>query len=93
MDATKAFGAIGAIATLVFLAPLIGVLFGAFSGFVVGLFFEQTIVGFLTRIGFDMAGFAVWQVGAALGFIGAFFRASQTNNGASFRVSRTSNTK
>ena len=34
----------------------------------------------MTRIGFDMAGFAVWQLGAALGFVGAFFRSSQTNN-------------
>lgn len=80
MDFSKAIVAVVAVATLVFLSPLIGVLFGAFSGFIVGLFFEQTIVGFMTRIGFDMAGFAVWQMGAALGFVGAFFRSSQTNN-------------
>lgn len=80
MDFSKAIVAVVAVAALVFFSPLIGVIFGAFSGFIVGLFFEQTIVGFMTRVGFDMASFAVWQLGAALGFVGAFFRSSQTNN-------------
>jgi len=62
-----------------FLLPLVGVLFGAFAGLVVGLFFEQTIIGFLTRLGIDMTGFAMWQIGASLGFLGAFFRSSSVN--------------
>jgi hypothetical protein len=78
MNENQGFAVIGAVAATAFLAPLLGVLFGAFSGLIVGLFFEQTIVDFMTRIGFDMAGFAVWQLGAALGFVGAFFRCTQT---------------
>lgn len=80
MSTTKAIAAIGAFFALIFLAPLVGVISGAFSGLVVGMFFEQTILEFMARVGFDMTGFAIWQLGAALGFVGAFFRASQTNN-------------
>lgn len=75
----NAAAALAAIAAMIFFAPLIGVLFGAFTGWVVGLFFTETIIGFFARAGFDVAGFAVWQIGAALGFIGAFFKATHTN--------------
>jgi uncharacterized membrane protein len=75
----NAAAALAAIAALIFFAPLIGVLFGAFAGWVVGLFFTETIIGFFARAGFDVAGFAVWQIGAALGFVGAFFKATQTS--------------
>lgn len=61
-------------AAMVFFAPVIGVLFGAFAGWVVGLFFGDTILSFLTRVGVDTAGLAVWQVGAAMGFLGSFLR-------------------
>jgi len=77
VNSLKVFAGVGAIAALVFFAPLIGVVFGAFSGFIVGLFFEQTITEFMTRAGFEMAGYHVWQIGAALGFLGAFFRSPQ----------------
>lgn len=80
MESSKALGAIIALVSLVFFAPLIGVLFGAFSGWVVGLFFADTVLGFLARIGIDVSGLNMWQVGAALGFLGAFFRSSHTSN-------------
>lgn len=65
-----------AFAGLVFLVPILGVLFGAFSGWVVGLFFTDTILGFLARLGADTDGLAVWQVGAAMGFLGGFLKTS-----------------
>jgi len=65
---------------LIILFPLIGVLAGAFVGWVVGLFFEDTVMGFFARAGFDTAGYAMWQLGAALGFVGAFFRSTVTTD-------------
>jgi hypothetical protein len=61
---------------IAFVAPLCGVLIGAFMGWVVGLFFGDTILSFLARVGVDTAGLAVWQVGAAMGFLGSFLRTS-----------------
>lgn len=72
----KALAAIFTVAAFLFVAPIIGVLFGAFAGWVVGLFFAETVLGFLARTGFDVAGFSMWQVGAAMGFLGSFVRAS-----------------
>lgn len=51
--------------------PVIGTLFGAVIGWVVGLFFGKAILGVLACIG--IKGFSMWQIGAALGFIGGFF--------------------
>jgi hypothetical protein len=68
------FGVFFLIAAL----PLLGTLAGAFVGWVVGLFFEETVMGFFSRLGFDTAGYAMWQLGAALGFVSAFFRSTTT---------------
>lgn len=65
-------------AALVFFVPVLGTLFGAFSGWVVGLFFEATILDFLARIGVAVAGLALWKVGAAMGFLGGFLKTSVT---------------
>jgi len=61
---------------LIFFAPVIGVLIGAFSGWVVGLFFAETIMTTLAGFGFS-ASVSMWQLGATLGFIGGFFRISR----------------
>lgn len=76
----KAIGAIVVLAVLLCLSPLIGVLAGAFSGWIVGLFFSDVILWFLTKVGVDTAGLEVWHVGVALGFLGSFFRPSITTN-------------
>lgn len=62
----------------VFLMPLIGTLLGAFSGWVVGLFFAETIMTTLAGFGFG-ASISMWQLGASLGFVGGFFRVRQFN--------------
>lgn len=64
------------VAALIFLTPMIGSLTGAFAGWVVGLFFADTILGILRQIG--ITGVEMWQVGMFLGFVGGFFRASIT---------------
>lgn len=66
-------GAIVSVAGLIFLLPLIGVLVGAFSGWVVGLFFADTIMTVFAGFGFS-ASISMWQLGATLGFVGSFFR-------------------
>lgn len=65
---------------IAFIAPLFGVLIGAFMGWVVGLFFSATILDFLSRVGVETAGLALWQVGAAMGFLGSFLRTSVTKH-------------
>lgn len=67
-----------AIVVLLFIMPLIGVLFGAFAGWVVGLFFHDTIMTFLLSVGVDVSNLTMWQIGASLGFIGAFFKSTLT---------------
>ena len=75
MDTTlKVFGGALAIVILLFTAPLLGVLGGAFGGWVVGIFFTDLIIGTLARFGVDTAGLAVWHLGAFLGFVCGFFK-------------------
>lgn len=64
-------GALAAAAMLI-VAPLLGTLLGLFVGWIVGWFFDETILGILTQLG--VSGVKMWQVGAFLGFVGAFFR-------------------
>lgn len=63
---------------LIVVMPVMGVLFGAFAGWIVGLFFTPTILDFLRRLGVDTAGLQVWQIGAAMGFFGGFLKTSVT---------------
>jgi hypothetical protein len=60
-----------------FIFPLIGVTFGALAGFVVGLVFTDTVqvVGNLI----SDTPMPAWQVGAALGFVGSFFKTTAIN--------------
>lgn len=59
---------------LIFVSPILGVLVGAGAGWVVGLVFEDAIIGFLNRLGVETAGLTMWQVGASLGFIGGYLK-------------------
>lgn len=62
------------VAAIVFLAVLLSTLFGALAGWIVGLVFAETILGIFAALG--IKGFAMWQIGAFLGFVGAFFKAT-----------------
>jgi hypothetical protein len=74
-----AVGLVG-LAGFLFLATILGPLLGGFAGWIVGFFWTDPILNFLHRFGVDTAGLSVWQIGVALGFMGGFFKASQTNN-------------
>lgn len=78
MDVLKIIGGAVVLIVLLFLAPLIGVLCGAFSGWIVGFWWTDPILNFLSRFGLDTAGLTLWQIGAALGFLGSFFKSTLT---------------
>lgn len=69
-----------AFIAVIFVAPLFGVLAGAFSGWVVSFFFDETIRDGLMKFGVNLSGMPLWQLGATLGFVGGFFKSHQTNN-------------
>ena len=61
-----------------FIVVSFGTLIGALSGWVVGLFFGDTILGILACLG--ITGFKMWQIGAFLGFVGGFFKSSLSSS-------------
>ena len=65
----------GTLATIsvLFFIRLIGPAVGALSGWIVGLVFGDAIFSVLRAFGVDTTQFAMWQLGAALSFIGSFF--------------------
>jgi len=52
---------------------------GAFSGWVVGMFFGDTIYAVLNAFGVNTQNVEIWQIGLTLAFIGSFFKAVQTS--------------
>jgi hypothetical protein len=70
----KALTVITALFLALFLVPLVGVLFGSFSGWVVGLIFSGTCEYFLQY--FKLIEVEMWEIGAFLGFVGSFFRSA-----------------
>lgn len=73
----KIFGAALAlllIVPVVFFFVILVTLMGAVAGWVVGLFFEETILTTLARFGVNVGGLAMWQLGATLAFVGSFFK-------------------
>lgn len=59
---------------IAFISPIFAVFLGAAAGWIVGLCFEEEIMGFLSRIGVETVDMSMWQLGAALGFIGGFLK-------------------
>ena len=57
-----------------FLASILGTVFGAMGGWFVGLLFDETLV--LVADMFGISGTPAWQLGAILGFVGGFLRTS-----------------
>ena len=65
---------LGLVATLAF--TIVATFFGAVSGWIVGLFFEEMILGFFTQLGItDMS---MWQLGAVFGWMGGFLKTKVT---------------
>lgn len=76
----KLIGSFVVIAVGLFLLCCLATIMGAAIGWVVGLFFSDVILGFLSRIGMDVDGIHLWEVGAALGFIGSFIKSTYNGN-------------
>lgn len=64
------------VVAMIIFAVIFGTLFGGIAGWIVGLFFTDTILQTLARFGVDTLGLTMWQLGATLGFVGGFFKAS-----------------
>ena len=56
---------------------ILGTLFGGIAGWIVGLFFTDTIMQTLNRVGVDTMGMTMWQLGATLGFVSGFFKSTK----------------
>lgn len=59
-----------------FFFVIFNTLVGAIAGWIVGLFFGDTILGILAQLG--VKGVTMWQFGAFLGFIGGFLKTKTT---------------
>lgn len=66
---------------LIIVVVILGTVFGGIAGWIVGLFFTDTIMDTLNRFGIDTMGMSMWQLGATLGFISGFFKASHVKAG------------
>jgi hypothetical protein len=75
-ELTEVTTALVALVLIFITFPLVGVLFGAFSGWVVGWFFRETMAEFFGAFG--LGSLSPWQIGAMLGFSGGFFKSSLT---------------
>lgn len=56
----------------IFFAVILGTAFGALAGWVVGIFFSETILGILGQLGIH--NITMWQFGAFMGFIGGYMK-------------------
>jgi len=66
--------ALGVAALAFCIGACIGPFFGAMAGYIVGWIFDETTVKVLTQLGLQQ--FQLWEIGAALGFFGGFFRSN-----------------
>lgn len=68
------------VCVMIFVAPLLGVLAGAFCGWIVGFFWTVPILDFLGRLGMKTDGLTVWEIGAAMGFLGGFLKTNSSSS-------------
>ena len=73
---TGALAAIIVVSMVIFMV-IMGTLFGGVAGWIVGMFFTDTIMQTLNRVGVDTMGMTMWQLGATLGFISGFFKSTK----------------
>ena len=71
-----AFMAVGLV-MLIIVMVILGTFFGGVAGWIVGLFFTDTIMQTLNRIDVDTMGMTMWQLGATLGFVSGFFKSTE----------------
>ena len=73
-----AFAVAAGMSAIVLVATMFGALFGGIAGWVCFWVFDDSLPHLVTWLGYpETTGF---EFGAAFGFLGGFFKASQTNN-------------
>lgn len=70
------FGGVALFFGGVFLMVIFGTLMGAVAGWIVGLFFGETILSILGQLG--VRNVTMWQFGAFMGFVGGFLKTKVT---------------
>lgn len=65
---------------LIFISPIIGVLIGAFSGWIVGMLAPVWVPTGLALLGIKVTADQLVVLGAALGFLGGFLRVARPSN-------------
>lgn len=77
----KLVSAFATALVIVFIAPVVGVLVGAFSGWVVSLLAPGWVTsGLALMFGSHINAGQLVELGAALGFLGGFFRVSRADS-------------
>lgn len=76
----KVFGGIVLTIGGVFFLIIFGTLFGGVAGWVIGMVFDQTIDAL--KVWASLEDVTDFQLGAMLGFVGGFFRASVSKSSA-----------
>ncbi len=74
----KVVGAVTIGAVILFVSPIIGVLVGAFVGWVVSICAPVWVPTGLGYLGINVAETQLVALGAALGFVSAFFRSAKS---------------
>lgn len=78
-DFSRIIGAAVAFAGMIVLIAPLNALLGAFAGWTVSLFWGDSILVTLRSVGLPPE-VTMWQLGAALGFVGAFLRTTVSQN-------------
>lgn len=74
----KAVGAVTIACVAIFFSPVVGVLIGAFVGWVVSIFAPVLVPTGLGYLGVNVAETQLVALGAALGFVSGFFRSTKS---------------
>lgn len=74
----KTSGVFLILAFVLTIGPILGVLYGAFSGWLVSLIMDETVRGTISAAIPGLKDYQLWQIGASLGFVSAFFRSVAT---------------
>lgn len=62
---------------LIIVMVILGTFFGGVAGWIVGLFFTETIMVTLSRFGIETFDLTMWELGATLGFVSGFFKSTK----------------
>lgn len=72
-------GAITAMVVIafIFITVSLTTVFGGIAGWIVGLFFRETILNTFNAFGVNTYELSMWQIGATFGFVSGFFKTTK----------------